>query len=80
VKIPPIDPVELDACDAWVAENLDEMIRLYPGKVIGVHQGHLIAVRDSYREVFDAAKAQGFNEKPFTMRVPTTDEANAVFP
>jgi hypothetical protein len=75
-----IDPAELDACDAWVAEHLDEMVRQHPGKVIAVYQGRLIAVGDTYREVFDAAKARGIAEEPFTMRVPTVDEARAAFP
>lgn len=75
-----IDPAELDAYDAWVAEHLDEMVRKHPGKVIAVYQGRLISVGDSYREVFAAATAQGIEEKPFTMRVPNSDEVNAVFP
>ncbi|MDW8308174.1 MAG: DUF5678 domain-containing protein [Verrucomicrobiales bacterium] len=75
-----IDPAELDAYDAWVAEHLDEMVRLYPGKVIAVHRGRLLAVADTYREVLAAAKAQGLSEQPFTMRVPTAEEAHAVFP
>lgn len=80
MKTDRIDPAELDAYDAWVADHLDEMVRQYPGKVIGVYQNRLIAVADSYREVFEAAKAQGIAEEPFTLRVPTADEANAVFP
>jgi hypothetical protein len=75
-----IDPAELDAYDAWVAEHLDEMVRQHPGKVIAVYRGRLIAVGDTYREVFDAARAQGVADEPFTMRVPTADEAHAVFP
>jgi hypothetical protein len=75
-----IDPAELDAYDAWVAEHLDEMVRQHPGKVIAVYHGRLIAVGETYREVFDATKAHGISEEPFTMRVPTADEAHAVFP
>jgi hypothetical protein len=80
VKSDAIDPTELDAYDAWVAEHLDEMVRQHPGKVIAVYQGRLLAVAGSYREVFEAAKAQGSAGEPFTMRVPTSDEATAVFP
>ena len=80
MKTDQINPAELDACDAWVAEHLDEMIRQHPGQVIAVYQGRLIAVGDSYREVFAAATAQGIAEKPFTLRVPNADEVNAVFP
>lgn len=80
MKTDRIDPAELDAYDAWVAEHLDEMVRQHPGKVVAVYEGRLVAVGDSYREVFEAVKAQGITGEPFTMRVPTTDEANAVFP
>ena len=51
-----IDPAELDAYDAWVAEHLDEMVRQHPGKVLAVYRGRLIAVGDTYREVFEATK------------------------
>jgi hypothetical protein len=80
MKSDQIDPAELDAYDAWVADHLEEMVRQHPGKVIAVYQGRLIAVGDTYREVFDATKASGIAEEPFTMRVPTADEARAVFP
>ena len=59
-----IDPAELDAYDAWVAEHLDDMVRKHPGKVIAVYQGRLIAVGNTYREVFEATKAQGIAESP----------------
>lgn len=75
-----IDPAELDAYDAWLAEHLDEMVRRHPGKVIAVYRGQVVAVGDSYREVLAAASAQGIRETPFTLRVPNADEVNAVFP
>ena len=74
-----IDPAELDADDAWLAEHLDEMVRRHPGKVIAVYHGRLVAVGDTYREVFAAAAQQGIVERPLTLRVPTADEVNAVF-
>ena len=73
-----IDPAELDAYDAWVADHLDEMVRLYPGKVIGVHADELIAVADTYREVFDAAAKRGIGMELLTLRVPSLDEAVVV--
>jgi broad specificity phosphatase PhoE len=74
-----IDPAELDAYDAWLAEHLDELVRRHPGKVVAVSHDGVIAVGDSYREVFAAAAAQGIAE-PLTLRVPNAEEANAVFP
>ena len=79
MKSDQIDPAELDAYDAWVAEHLDEMAGQHPGKVIAVYQDRLIAVGNTYREVLNVAKARGIAE-PFTMRMPTTDKARAVFP
>lgn len=74
-----IDPTELDAYDAWLAEHLDELVRRHPGKVVAVYRDGVVAVGDSYREVFAAAAAQGIAE-PLTLRVPTAEEASAVFP
>ena len=74
-----IDPAELDAYDAWLAMHLDELVQRHPGKVVAVYHDKVIAIGDSYREVFAAAAAQGVLE-PLTLRVPTAEEANAVFP
>ena len=74
-----IDPAELDAYDAWLAEHLDDLVRRHPGRVVAVYGGAVVAVGDSYREVFAAAAAQGI-AAPLTLRVPTAEEANAVFP
>jgi hypothetical protein len=74
------DPAELDAYDAWLAKHLDELVQRYPGRVVAVYDEHVVAVGDSYREVFAAVAAQRFKHEPLTLRVPTTEEANAVFP
>ena len=47
--------------------------------VVAVYHDGVIAVGDSYREVFAAAAEQGI-AKPLTLRVPTAEEATAVFP
>lgn len=74
-----IDPAELDAYDAWLAEHLDHLVQRYPGRVVAVSHDGVVAVGDSYREVFAAAAAQGITG-PLTFRVPTSEEAFAVFP
>lgn len=74
-----IDPAELDAYDAWLAEHLDELVQRHPGRVIAVHHDAVVAVGDSNREVFATAAAQGI-ARPLTLRVPTPEEATAVFP
>jgi hypothetical protein len=73
-----MDPRVLLAYDRWVAEHLDEMSRKYPHKFIAVYGGKLVAVGDSYREVFAAARAQGIAERPFAMQVPTAEDLDVV--
>lgn len=77
-KAPMMDPKELMAYDRWVANNLDEMSRKYPHKVIAVYRGKLVAVGDSFKEVYAAAKAQGIKEYPFAMEVPTAEDLEAI--
>ena len=57
-RIDPIDPGVLKAYDRWVAKHLDEMSRKYPHKVIGVYRNKLVAVGDSFKEVYAAAREQ----------------------
>ena len=64
--------------DRWVAKHLDEMSRKYPHKVIAVYGGRLIAVGDSYKEVYAAARARGIEEYPFAMEVPAPEDVEAI--
>ncbi|MGA2865382.1 MAG: DUF5678 domain-containing protein [Verrucomicrobiota bacterium] len=73
-----MDSKVLMAYDRWVARNLDEMARKYPHKVIAVYRNKLVAVGDSYKEVYAAARAQGIKECPFAMEVPTAEDLEAV--
>ena len=62
----------------WVVKHLDEMSRKYPHKVIAVYRGSLVAVGDSYKEVYAAARAQGIKECPFAMEVPVAEDMEAI--
>lgn len=73
-----IDPKVLMAHDRWVARHLDEMVRKHPGKVIAVYRNRLIAVGDTYKEVFAAARAQGITEQPLAMEVPQPEDFEAI--
>ena len=64
--------------DKWVAKHLDEMSRKYPHKIIAVYRGKLVAVGDSYKEVYAAARAKGIKESPFAMEVPTAEDLDAI--
>ena len=73
-----MDPKVLMAYDRWVAKNLDEMSRKYPHKVIAVYKNKLIAVADSFKEVYAAARAQGIEDRPFAMEVPTAEDMDVI--
>ena len=47
-----LDPEVLMAYDRWVAKHLDAMVRKHPGKVIAVYRDKLVAVGDSFKEVY----------------------------
>ena len=73
-----IDPKVLMNYHYWVVKHLDEMSRKYPHKVIAVYNGELVAVGDSYKEVYAAARAKGIKEPPFAMEVPTAEDMDAI--
>ncbi|PWU16732.1 MAG: hypothetical protein C5B50_12840 [Verrucomicrobia bacterium] len=73
-----LDPKVLMSYDRWITRHLDEMSRKYPHKVIAVYRNKLIAVGDSFAEVYAAAKEQGIKEAPFAMEVPTAEDMEAV--
>ncbi len=73
-----MDPKVLLAYDRWVAKHLDEMVRKHPGKVIAVYRDKLVAVADTFKEVFAAVRAQGITEQPFTMEVPFAEDFEAI--
>lgn len=77
-KIPGMDPKVLMAYDRWVAKHLDEMSKKYPHKVIAVYQDKLVAVGESFKEVYAAARAQGIEDRPFAMEVPTAEDMEAI--
>lgn len=64
----------------WVAKHLDDMSRKYPHKVITVYRGKLVAVGNSFKEVYAAARSQGIKEYPFAMEVPTAEDVEAIRP
>ena len=73
-----LDPKVLMGYDRWVTKHLDEMVRKHPGKVIAVYRDKLVAVGDTYKEVFAAARAEGILEQPLAMEVPRAEDFEAI--
>ena len=75
-----IDPAELEADNHWLAKHLDEVCRDFPGRYLAVHRGQIVAVGDSYEEVYRLARERGVSGFPFVMAVPRPEEIAAGVP
>ncbi|MBI2928774.1 MAG: hypothetical protein HYY24_24180 [Verrucomicrobia bacterium] len=73
-----IDPKVLMAYDRWVAKHFDELVRNHAGRFIAVYRGKLVAVGDSYKEVYAKAEKLGLEEPPLTMEVPGVEDLEAI--
>jgi hypothetical protein len=73
-----IDPKVLAAYDRWVAKHFDELVKKYAGRFIAVYRNKLVAVGNSYKEVYSAAERQGIQEPPLTMQVPGVEDLEAI--
>jgi hypothetical protein len=75
-----IDPAELEAHNRWLEDHLDEVCRKYPGRYIAVYRNEVVAVGDSYPEVYRLAHDKGVPDFPFVMAVPRPEEMAAAIP
>jgi hypothetical protein len=73
-----IDPKVLASYNRWVAKHLDEMVRKHSGKFIAVYRNKLIAVGDSYSQVYQEAQTQELQEPPLSMQVPSVEDLEAI--
>jgi hypothetical protein len=60
--------------DQWLAENLDQLIDKYPGKIVAVLEGEVVAVGDTYQEVYAPFQKQNRDWMPLAIRVPYPDD------
>jgi Family of unknown function (DUF5678) len=75
-----IDPAELEGYNRWLEEHFDEVCRKYPGRYIGVYRNEIVAVGDSYQEVYRLAREGGVPHFPFVLAVPQPEEMAAALP
>ncbi len=73
-----IEPKVLMAYDRWVAKHFDELVKNHAGKFIAVYRNKLVAVGNSYKEVYAVAAKQGIEEPPLTMQVPGMEDLEAI--
>jgi hypothetical protein len=73
-----LDPKVLMDYDRWVAKHFDDLVKNYAGRFIAVYRNKLVAVGNSYKEVYDAAVKNGIDEPPLTMQVPTLEDLEAI--
>ena len=73
-----LDPKVLMAYSRWVARHFDELVKKHAGRYIAVYRNKLVAVGNSYKEVYAAAEKQGIEEPPLTMQVPGPEDLEAI--
>ena len=75
-----LDPADLEADNRWLAKHLDEVCQDFPGRYLAVHRGEIVAVGDSYADVYRLARERGVPDFPFVMAVPLPEEIAARVP
>ncbi len=75
-----IDPAELEGYNRWLEEHLDEVCWKYPGRYVAVYGNEIVAIGDSYQEVYRLAREKGVPHFPFVMAVPRAEETVAALP
>jgi len=80
MEIDMIDPAELEGYDRWLENHLDEVCRKYPGRYIAVFRDEIVAVGNSYEEVYRIVREKGVPDFPFVMAVPQPEEMAAAIP
>lgn len=60
--------------DQWLAENLDKLTEKYPGKIVAVLDGEVVAVGDTYQEVYAPFQEENRDWMPLAIRVPYPDD------
>jgi len=69
---------QLMSYDRWLAEHLEDLMEKYPGKVVAIQDGKIIAIGDSEAEVYRMPQVQGAKEMPLVFRVPTLEDFQAI--
>jgi hypothetical protein len=73
-----MDAMELQEYDDWIADHLDELVTQYSGKVVAIHQGRVILVRNSEAEVYQEMRQRGLKPAPLVFRVPREEDFQSI--
>jgi hypothetical protein len=64
----------LEEDDRWLAEHYDEMIQKYPGKVVAIQNGEIVAIGADRVEVCRPFRESGAQPLPLIIDVPYPGE------
>jgi hypothetical protein len=64
----------LEEDDRWLAEHYDEMIQKYPGKVVAIQNGEIVAIGVDRVEVCRPFREAGVQPLPLIIDVPYPGE------
>jgi len=64
--------------DEWVAEHMDDLVEKYAGQVVAIHEGKIVLVGESERDLYRDILARGIEPMPLVFRVPREEDLQAV--
>ena len=64
----------LEQDNQWLAEHYLETIEKYPGKVVAIKEKKIVAVGNSYSEVYSSLKKEEHKVMPLVFEVPKFDD------
>ncbi len=62
----------------WLSENMNDLIAHYSGKVVAIQEGAVVAVGDSYQEVYALFEKSNQDWMPLVIEVPDPDKAQGL--
>lgn len=69
---------QLQEYDEWVADHLDELVQRYPGRVVTIHAGKVVAAGDSEPDVYREVRRAGLTPMPLVLRVPREEDVQSL--
>ena len=64
----------LEKDNEWLADGYDELIRNYPGKIVAIENGEVVAVGEREVEEYCVARKQANLVGPLLINVPHPDD------
>lgn len=73
-----IEAKVLTKYDEWLAEHTEELVAIYPAKVVAVHKEKIVFVGDFEADIYRKVREAGLEPMPLVFRVPREEDLRSV--